>query len=87
MDQYFYEKPFWSCAATNNMPVGVGSGRQESPLAEGRNYIFVTFFFLHSTAQGTVGGATRPVGWSMVMLFPLEKTFSLCAGVEGKPQS
>lgn len=45
MDQYFYEKPFWSCAATNNMPVGVGSGRQESPLAEGRNYIFVTFFF------------------------------------------
>lgn len=73
--------------AANNMPVGIGSGRQESPLAEGRNYIFVTFTSLHSTAKGTFGGTTRPVGWSMVMLFPLEKTFSLCAGVEGKPQS
>lgn len=44
----------------------------------------MTFISLLSTAQGTFGGAMRLVGWPVVMLGPLEKTFSLCVGGEGR---
>lgn len=49
----------------------------------------MTFISLLSTAQGTFGGAMRLVGWPVVMLGPLEKTFSLCVeggGGVGEPQ-
>ena len=45
------------------MPVGIGSGSQESPLLERRNYIFVTFISLSSVAQGSFGGAVGLVGF------------------------